>query len=148
MHIRPNYPSAFESTDPHVLTALSNMPAVNVTMLTLLHIDPSLSRQRERDRLRTLVKLTCANPSNAIIGTVYQGLRAMHGRGFPVPAFGDSSLRLLPEDDARQLLTQLRADLGTRWPSDALERPHIERLMQLLGYEDSCASQPDAGAAP
>lgn len=145
MHIRPNYPSAFESTDPHVLTALANMPQVNVTMLTLLHIDPSLSRQRERDRLRTLVKLTCAHPSNDIIGMVYQGLRAMHGRGFPVPAFDNSSLRLLPEDDARNMLTQLRVDLGTGWTDEVWEHAHIERLMRLLGYEGSHTNPPGAG---
>lgn len=144
MHIRPNYPSAFESTDPGVQTALRNMPAVNVTVLTLLHIDPSLSRPRERDRLRILVKLTCANPSNDIIGTAYQVLRTLWDRDFPVPAFDDSSLRLLPEEDARQILTQLRVDLGTRWPTDERERPHIERLMRLLGYEGQVPGTPAA----
>jgi hypothetical protein len=129
--------SAFDSTDGFVIHTLEHMRPVSRSVLTFLHVDPALARQSERDRLRTLVKLTAADPDNQLIGRAYQDLRALWQRGFPVPAFDDASRGLLPEGDAHRLVKGLRETLHTRWDNEEWERVHVERLMRLLGYEPS-----------
>lgn len=127
--------SALDSTDAFVTHTLEHMRPISRTVLTFLHIDTALSRQSERDRLRTLVKLTAADPDNPLIGRAYQDLRALWQRGFPVPAFDDPSRGLLQETNARRIINGLRETLHTRWDNEEWERVHVERMMRLLGYE-------------
>ncbi|QWT22114.1 hypothetical protein KPL74_08915 [Bacillus sp. NP157] len=135
------YSSAFDSTDPDVVMALANMQSVTRTVLVLFHIDPSLARGVERDRLRVLVKLVMANPGNDLIGFALNALHAMWARGFPVGAFDDDTRLLLDVTGARSLVTGLRKALGTCWANPGWERDHVERVLLLLGYEESDAQK-------
>jgi hypothetical protein len=127
--------SAFDSTDPGVITALANLPPISRTVLTLYHIDPSLTRPVERDRLRALVKLILARPDNDLIGKALHDLRVMWRRGFPVPAFDDDSRLLLDIIEAKRLVTGLRNALGTCWTNPDWERDHVNRVLHLCGYD-------------
>lgn len=129
--------SAFDSTDPGVVMALSNLQPVTRTVLTVLHIDPGLARQVERDRLRTLVKLIVAKPGNDVIGMALNTLHGMWRRGFPVPAFDNDTGPLLDVVNARRMVTTLRTELGTCWADVAWERGQIIRILRLLGYDKS-----------
>jgi len=148
MSANAHYPSAFDSTDPGTIAAIHNLHPIGRTVLTFFHIDPGLARPASRDRLRSVVKLVMANPPNDLIGIAINDLRKLWRRGFPVSAFDDDSRALLDVVEATRLVDDLRNRLGTRWPDDEWEHAHIHRVMRLLGYDESCASQAGAGAAP
>jgi hypothetical protein len=148
MHAVAHFPSAFDSTDPGTVMALENLQPISRTVLTFLHIDPGLARVVDRDRLRAVVKLVVANPSNDLIGFAINDLKKMWERGFPISAFDDDTRTSLDVSEATRLVVDLRNRLGTRWPDDEWERAHINRVMRLLGYERSNAPRVDAGGAP
>lgn len=96
------------------MAILTGMPAITRAVLTCLHIDPSLSRQVERDRLRAVVNIAVGKASNDVVGNAYRALRQLWFRGFPLPAFDDPSSPPLSADEARVHLSRTHAELKTR----------------------------------
>lgn len=128
--------SAFDSTEAVTVNTLQNLQPVSRALLTFLHIDPSLVRHDDRDRLRILVKLVANNPGNDLIGNELNHLRMLWARGFPVGALDDDSRALLDVSEATRLVVELRTRLGTQCPDDEHERALVNRLMRLAGYDD------------
>ncbi|MGY3231211.1 hypothetical protein ACVWWJ_002695 [Luteibacter sp. HA06] len=128
--------SAFDSTEAATVSTLKNLQPISRALLTFLHIDPSLVRQDDRDRLRILVKLVANNPGNDLIGNELNHLRMLWARGFPVGAFDDDSRALLDVSEATRLVVELRTCLGSQCPDDERERALVNRLMRLSGYDD------------
>ncbi|UPG92826.1 hypothetical protein [Luteibacter aegosomatissinici] len=125
----------FGSSDPGTVIALGNLQPIGRTVLTFLAIDPGLARDVERDRLRTLVKLVIANPSNDLIGMAFNDLRKMWKRGFPIPAFDDDATPMVDIDMARALVTDLRTRYHTCWPDAVWEEKHVRRVLVLCGFD-------------
>jgi hypothetical protein len=138
--------NAFDSTEAATVSTLKNLQPIRRALLTFLHIDPSIVRQEDRDRLRILVKLVANNPGNDLIGNGLIGndligdglnhLRMLWARGFPVGAFDDDGRALLDVVEATRLIVELRTRLGTQCPDDEQERALVNRLMRLAGYDD------------